>query len=121
MSGALAAIVNAIVDGLSPLGLVRLDIPATPQKICRATQRSRGVTAPIRHRIPRSICACVGESKPSIAFGLRRASATVLSGVGSGERRHKRGSRPSAAFDPRCHLDAFAIHPHRHDFAPRCG
>jgi hypothetical protein len=40
MSGALAAIVNAIVDGLSPLGLVRLDIPATPKKICRATQRS---------------------------------------------------------------------------------
>jgi len=40
MSGALAAIVNAIVDGLSPLGLVRLDIPAT-QNLPRDAEKPR--------------------------------------------------------------------------------
>jgi len=50
MSGALAAIVNAVVDTLSPLGLVRLDIPAT-QNLPGDAEKLRSDHA-IRHRIP---------------------------------------------------------------------
>jgi carbon-monoxide dehydrogenase large subunit len=34
--GALAAIMNAVVDALSPLGVAHLDMPATPEKVWRA-------------------------------------------------------------------------------------
>ena len=34
--GALAAIMNAVVDALSPLGIETLDMPATPEKVWRA-------------------------------------------------------------------------------------
>lgn len=33
---ALAAIMNAVVDALSPLGIARIDMPATPEKVWRA-------------------------------------------------------------------------------------
>jgi carbon-monoxide dehydrogenase large subunit len=33
--GALAAIMNAVVDALSPLGITHIDMPATPEKIWR--------------------------------------------------------------------------------------
>ena len=36
--GALAAIMNAVVDALSPLGIKTLDMPATPEKVWRAIQ-----------------------------------------------------------------------------------
>ena len=60
MSGALAAIVNAIVDGLSPLGLVRLDIPAT-QNLPRDAEKLRSDRAdpspnpPVHLRLRRRI------------------------------------------------------------------
>jgi len=41
--GALAAIMNAVVDALSPLGVTHLDMPATPEKVwrgIRAAQRA---------------------------------------------------------------------------------
>ena len=31
--GALAAIMNAVVDTLSPLGVAHIDMPATPEKV----------------------------------------------------------------------------------------
>ena len=31
--GALAAIMNAVVDALSPLGITHIDMPATPEKV----------------------------------------------------------------------------------------
>ena len=34
--GALAAIMNAVVDALSPLGITHIDMPATPEKVWRA-------------------------------------------------------------------------------------
>jgi carbon-monoxide dehydrogenase large subunit len=34
--GALAAIMNAVVDALSPLGIIHIDMPATPEKVWRA-------------------------------------------------------------------------------------
>ena len=34
--GALAAIMNAVVDALSPLGVTHIDMPATPEKVWRA-------------------------------------------------------------------------------------
>jgi len=34
--GALAAIMNAVVDALSPLGITHLDLPATPESVWRA-------------------------------------------------------------------------------------
>jgi carbon-monoxide dehydrogenase large subunit len=40
--GALAAIMNAVVDALSPLGIKTLDMPATPQKIWQAIQAVQG-------------------------------------------------------------------------------
>ena len=39
--GALAAIMNSVVDALSPLGIETLDMPATPEKIWRAIQDAR--------------------------------------------------------------------------------
>ena len=38
--GALAAIMNAVVDALAPLGVKTLDMPATPEKVWRAIQDS---------------------------------------------------------------------------------
>ena len=40
--GAPAAIVNAIVDALSPFGVEINEIPATPQRICEQLRRARG-------------------------------------------------------------------------------
>ena len=43
--GALAAIMNAVVDALSPLGITHVDMPATPKKVWRAiAQRSEAET-----------------------------------------------------------------------------
>jgi carbon-monoxide dehydrogenase large subunit len=36
--GALAAIMNAVVDALSPLGITHIDMPATPEKVWQAIQ-----------------------------------------------------------------------------------
>ena len=35
-SGALPAVMNAIVDALAPLGIRHIDMPATPEKIWQA-------------------------------------------------------------------------------------
>ena len=40
--GALAAIMNAVVDALSPLGITHIDMPATPQKLWRAIREAKG-------------------------------------------------------------------------------
>ncbi len=40
--GALAAIMNAVVDALSPLGITHIDMPATPDKVWRAIQGAGG-------------------------------------------------------------------------------
>jgi carbon-monoxide dehydrogenase large subunit len=39
--GALAAIMNAVVDALSPFGVAHLDMPATPEKVWRAISTAR--------------------------------------------------------------------------------
>jgi carbon-monoxide dehydrogenase large subunit len=39
--GALGAIMNAVVDALSPLGIAHIDMPATPEKVWRAIQAAR--------------------------------------------------------------------------------
>jgi len=39
--GALAAIMNAVVDALSPLGIAHLDMPATPEKVWRAIRAAQ--------------------------------------------------------------------------------
>ena len=39
--GALAAIMNAVVDALSPLGVKHIDMPATPDRVWRAIQEAR--------------------------------------------------------------------------------
>ena len=38
--GGLAAIMNAVVDALSPLGITHLDMPATPERVWRAIQNA---------------------------------------------------------------------------------
>jgi carbon-monoxide dehydrogenase large subunit len=43
--GALAAVMNAIVDALAPLGVTHMDMPATPLKIWQAVQNHRRVAA----------------------------------------------------------------------------
>ena len=40
--GALAAIMNAVVDALSPLGVAHIDMPATPEKVWRAILAAQG-------------------------------------------------------------------------------
>ncbi|HZT50458.1 MAG TPA: molybdopterin cofactor-binding domain-containing protein, partial [Stellaceae bacterium] len=39
--GALAAIMNAVVDALSPLGIAHIDMPATPEKVWRAIRAAQ--------------------------------------------------------------------------------
>jgi carbon-monoxide dehydrogenase large subunit len=39
--GALAAIMNAVVDALSPLGITHIDMPATPEKVWRAIRAAQ--------------------------------------------------------------------------------
>ena len=39
--GALAAIMNAVVDALSPLGIKNLDMPATPEKVWQSIQAAK--------------------------------------------------------------------------------
>jgi aerobic carbon-monoxide dehydrogenase large subunit len=40
--GALAAIMNAVVDALSPLGITHIDMPATPERVWQAIRAARG-------------------------------------------------------------------------------
>jgi aerobic carbon-monoxide dehydrogenase large subunit len=42
--GALACIMNAVVDALAPLGIVHIDMPATPEKIWRAIASTRSTS-----------------------------------------------------------------------------
>jgi aerobic carbon-monoxide dehydrogenase large subunit len=39
--GALAAIMNAVVDALSPLGVTHIDMPATPRKVWRTIRAAQ--------------------------------------------------------------------------------
>jgi carbon-monoxide dehydrogenase large subunit len=39
--GALAAIMNAVVDALAPLGITHIDMPATPERVWRAIGEAR--------------------------------------------------------------------------------
>ena len=39
--GALAAIMNAVVDALSPLGITHIDMPATPEKVWQAIRAAQ--------------------------------------------------------------------------------
>jgi aerobic carbon-monoxide dehydrogenase large subunit len=39
--GTLAAIMNAVVDALSPLGVAHIDMPATPERVWRAIRAAQ--------------------------------------------------------------------------------
>jgi aerobic carbon-monoxide dehydrogenase large subunit len=39
--GALAAIMNAVVDALSPLGIAHIDMPAAPERVWRAIRAAQ--------------------------------------------------------------------------------
>ena len=43
--GAVPAVMNAVVDALSPLGVRHVDMPATPERIWRAIQDAKAATA----------------------------------------------------------------------------
>ena len=43
--GALACMMNAVIDALSPLGIVQIDMPATPEKVWRAIRKSHETLA----------------------------------------------------------------------------
>jgi CO/xanthine dehydrogenase Mo-binding subunit len=40
--GALAAIMNAVVDAVSPRGIAHIDMPATPEKVWRTIRAAQG-------------------------------------------------------------------------------
>jgi len=40
--GSTPAVVNAVVDALSPLGVTEIDPPCSPEKVWRAIERARG-------------------------------------------------------------------------------
>ena len=47
-AGAIAsppALINAVIDALSPLGVTDMSMPATPQKVWKAIQDSQSVAA----------------------------------------------------------------------------
>jgi carbon-monoxide dehydrogenase large subunit len=39
--GALPAVMNAVADALLPLGITRIDMPASPQNVWRAIQAAK--------------------------------------------------------------------------------
>jgi carbon-monoxide dehydrogenase large subunit len=39
--GSPAAVINAIIDALSPVGVTELDMPATPERVWRLCQAKR--------------------------------------------------------------------------------
>ena len=39
--GALPAVLNAIVDALSPMGVTQIEMPATPERVWRAIQAAK--------------------------------------------------------------------------------
>jgi carbon-monoxide dehydrogenase large subunit len=43
--GAPAAVLNAVVDALAPLGVKHVDMPATPQAVWRALQTAKAKAA----------------------------------------------------------------------------
>jgi len=43
--GAVPAVMNAVVDALSPLGVRHVDMPATPERIWRAIQDAKASAA----------------------------------------------------------------------------
>ena len=43
--GSLAAVINAVVDALRPLGINHLDMPATPERIWRAIHEAQSVNS----------------------------------------------------------------------------
>ncbi len=45
--GALACIMNAVVDALAPLGITHIDMPATPEKVWQAIQAARATASEI--------------------------------------------------------------------------
>jgi carbon-monoxide dehydrogenase large subunit len=49
--GALAAIMNAVVDALSPLGIAHIDMPATPEKVWRAIRAAQKPEHPTQRHV----------------------------------------------------------------------
>ena len=43
--GAGAAVMNAVVDALAPLGIRHIDMPATPHAVWQAMRKAKGKTA----------------------------------------------------------------------------
>ena len=39
--GALSCVSNAVMNALSPLGVIHLDMPATPERVWRAIQQAK--------------------------------------------------------------------------------
>jgi carbon-monoxide dehydrogenase large subunit len=44
-TGATAAVINALLDALGPLGIERIDMPATPERVWRAIAEARAAAA----------------------------------------------------------------------------
>jgi aerobic carbon-monoxide dehydrogenase large subunit len=44
-AGALVSVMNAIVDALSPCGIRRIDMPATPERVWQAIRRAPSAPA----------------------------------------------------------------------------
>jgi carbon-monoxide dehydrogenase large subunit len=40
-AGSLPAVMNAVIDALRPVGVARLDMPATPERVWRAIRAAR--------------------------------------------------------------------------------
>jgi carbon-monoxide dehydrogenase large subunit len=50
-----AAVINAVIDALSPLGVEDVPMPATPERVWRAIRDAReGTVRPAAPRLPRS-------------------------------------------------------------------
>jgi CO/xanthine dehydrogenase Mo-binding subunit len=45
LTGAVPAVVNAIIDALAPLGITHIDMPATPQRVWQAMAAAKSARA----------------------------------------------------------------------------
>jgi carbon-monoxide dehydrogenase large subunit len=71
--GAPAAIMNAVVDALAPLGSTNLDMPATSERVWRAIAKLRARPSPAADAGPSTLHRALGVAKGQSAKTMTRS------------------------------------------------
>ena len=89
--GAPPVIINAVIDALSPLGIDRIDMPATPGRVWQAIQQANGAKA----QASAGRCADRGHERKSYRAALRNSASRYAASSASNMSGNSRASRGS--------------------------